>query len=425
MRRTFQFVSFPSVLIASLVLLSTSSCRSGGRQVSVSGAPIRVSAADANGAEPAIAAAANGSFFVAWVNHGPARDADVMVAHFSPEGAIQGSAVRVNSQPGVATAWRGDPPTIAIAPDQTVFVGWTGRVQPDSGHATDIYLSASRDQGRTFSQPVKVNDDQKSGPHGMHSLAVAGDGRIYVAWLDERNIAPMATMDPKMSEGTSGRHMESNREVFIASSADGGRTFSPNKKVATNVCPCCKTALAVSAEGRLYVSWRQVLPGDFRHIAVASSTDQGETFTAPKIVSDDQWMIAGCPVSGPAISTFSNGVLRVLWYSEGKNGETGLYSSESKNGGINFGPRALMAKGNIRGTPVLISDDKGLTAVWEGSGREIMKSSLNHTATGPSQFAAIATGELPAAVQTSAKLIAAYVAKTEDHQAVWIVLSSF
>lgn len=216
---------------------------------------------------------------------------------------MQGSPVRVNTQPGTATAWRGDPPTVAVAPDHTVFVGWTARVEAESGHATNIYLSSSRDRGQTFSAAVKVNDDTKPAVHGMHSLAIGSDGRIYVAWLDERNIKPMKDM--KMEAKTAGHHMESNREVFLASSADGGRTFTTNQQIASDVCPCCKTALASGPEGRVYLSWRQVLPGDFRHIAVASSADGGKTFSKPVIVSDDQWMIKGCPVSGAALAAGS------------------------------------------------------------------------------------------------------------------------
>ena len=131
----------------------------------------------------------------------------------------------------------------------------------------------------------------------MHSLAVAKDGRIYVGWLDERNIHK-----PKPSTKAEGHHMESNRDLFIAHSTDGGRTFSPNRKVASEACPCCKTALAVANDGTLYAGWRQVLPGSFRHIAVMSSTDGGASFSSPVIVSDDRWMIQGCPVSGPSLS---------------------------------------------------------------------------------------------------------------------------
>ena len=49
-------------------------------------------------------------------------------------------------------------------------------------------MSVSNDRGQTFSSEVKINDDKVPGPHGMHSLAFAKSGRIYVSWLDERNI---------------------------------------------------------------------------------------------------------------------------------------------------------------------------------------------------------------------------------------------
>lgn len=408
--------SWISIIIA-LLALAVSACKSAPKPVAGLGTPTRLSPGDVEGAEPAMAAAPDGGVYVAWVNHGPKSQGDVMLARFSSDGAVQGSAVRVNSQPGAATAWRGDPPTIAVAADKTVFVGWTARVDSESGHATDIYLSASRDEGRTFGAAIKVNDDQRPGVHGMHSLAAGKDGRIYVAWLDERNIVAEPAMDPKMNKGTGGHHMESNREVFIASSSDGGRTFSTNKRVAGNVCPCCKTALAIAADGRVYLSWRQVLPGDFRHIAVASSTDQAQTFSEPKIVSDDQWMIPGCPVSGAAMSVSNDGALRVLWYSDGKNGETGLYSSESKDAGRSFGPRTLVSKGETRGTPVLLSNANGLAAVWGGVDNTILAASVN----GKSGPLTLSRGELPAAVETPTKLFTAYIAKADQHQAVWIV----
>lgn len=386
--------------------------------------PVRVSSGEADAAEPAIAASPDGSVYVAWVNHGPTIQADVMIARFDANGQMQGSPVRVNSQPGTATAWRGDPPTVAVAPDQTVYVGWTARAGSEADHATDLYLSSSNDYGRTFAAQVKVNDDTKPAVHGMHSLAIGNDGRVYMAWLDERNITPMPMKETKMDPSTKAHHMDSNRELYFAASTDGGRTFTRNERVATDVCPCCKTAMAIRNDGRLFVSWRQVLPGDLRHIAVASSIDQGKTFTPPKIVSDDQWMIAGCPVSGSSLSLDNEGDLRVLWYSEGKNGETGLYWTESKDNGLSFGPRVLVAGGSTRGTPVLAGSDKNVAAVWQGTENKIAKVITTGFSSDPprsiSQFV-VASGELPAAAQTREHLFVAYIAKDEQRQNVWII----
>ena len=72
---------------------------------------------------------------------------------------------------------------------------------------------------------MKVNDDKAPNAHGMHSLAVAKDGRIYAAWLDERNVH-----QPKPSTKAEGHHMESNRDVYLSYSTDGGRTFLRESK---------------------------------------------------------------------------------------------------------------------------------------------------------------------------------------------------
>ncbi|MFS8085250.1 MAG: sialidase family protein, partial [Acidobacteriota bacterium] len=124
------------------------------------GSPQRISSGEANASEPAIATAKDGTAYVAWVEH-RGKEADVMLRRFKGTGEPLGDPVRINPQAGQATAWRGDPPTVALAADGTVCVGWTGRADPASGISPDIYLSASRDGGQSFAAPVKVNDDQK------------------------------------------------------------------------------------------------------------------------------------------------------------------------------------------------------------------------------------------------------------------------
>jgi hypothetical protein len=406
-------------LFASLVFAAACSKRPGTASRN-SGAPQRLSTNDAGASEPAVAAGMDGTVYVVWIEH-RGKDADVMLKRLNNTGESLSDPIRINPQPGQATAWRGDQPTIAIAPDGTVYVGWTGRAQAGSGTSPDIYLSASRDGGKVFAAPVKVNDDQRPNDHGMHSLAVASDGRVYVAWLDERNVEPEPAADMKMKGSSSGHHMESNRELFFSSSQDGGRSFSPNRSLAKDVCPCCKTKLAVGKDGRIYVSWRQVLPGDFRHIAVSSSSDQGSTFAKAAIVSDDEWVLKGCPVSGAALSVEADGTLRVLWYAGGDKGERGIYSAESRDGGQTFSSRQLVAAGAARGTPVLLRDrDHATTGVWqdgEGTQAQILTARFAAAIT-PKR---LGTGELPAIAATNDQVFIVYVAGESGKQAIWLI----
>lgn len=375
--------------------------------------PIQISAPGIDAAEPATAAASDGTFYVAWVNH-DAKQADVMLAHFNHKAEMQGAPVRVNRQPGKATAWRGDQPSVAVAPNGAVYVLWTARVEEGEKHGTDIYLSASADGGQSFTSEVKVNDDKAPNAHGMHSLAVAKDGRIYAAWLDERNVEV-----PKPSTKAEGHHMESNRDLYIAYSTDGGRSFSSNHKVASDACPCCKTSLAISADGTLYAGWRQVLPGSFRHIAVASSTDGGNKFSTPVIVSDDHWHLQGCPVSGPSLSVdAASGNLKVIWYAAGESGAPGVYFAESKDKGHSFSARQLLSQENVRGTPALAVGSNKVIALWQSA--DVPDTKMRELGTTGTVLSVAANAELPAGAFSNDKLFVAYIAKEKEKRSIWL-----
>src|SRR3982750_4000429 len=104
----------------------------------------------------------------------------------------------------------------AIAPDNTIYIGWTRKFADENAKGNDLLLSASHDGGKTFGEPVKVNDDTKPASHGMHSLAVDKQGRVYLPWLDERNV----TQPPHLMNMEGGavhrEEAEPNSEVFYS-----------------------------------------------------------------------------------------------------------------------------------------------------------------------------------------------------------------
>lgn len=381
--------------------------------------PVRVSTENTDAAEPAVALARDGSAFVVWVEHRAEGQADVLFKKIKPDGTPAAAPVRVNAEAGLATAWRGDPPTVAVGANDEIHVAWTARMKAQ-GHENNLYLSTSRDGGVSFEPPVKINDDEKPAVHGMHSMAVDKDGRIYLAWLDERNLSPAAPTEKHRGEMHA---MESNRELFTAFSADGGRSISRNQMVAREACPCCKTALAVAPDGRVYVGFRQVLKGDYRHIAVASSVDQGRTYSAPVIVSDDKWVIAGCPVSGPSLLAAENGRLRVLWYTEGVAGERGLYLTQSLDGGRTFAARQLVSKGQVKGTPTLIESISAETsiALWQAGESGLTRAEIAADGNVRESHTLIGKGELPAAARAQRQTVAAYISTVNDQRSIWLI----
>ncbi|MDP8936819.1 MAG: glycoside hydrolase, partial [Actinomycetota bacterium] len=104
-------------------------------------------------------------------------------------------------------------PTLARGPGDELYVAWADGRNGDD----DVFLRRSADGGRSWSEPVRVNDNaQGDGTDQLlPKVAVAPDGRVDVLFLDRRH-------DPQ----------DILTDAYLASSDDGGRTFD-NLRVST------------------------------------------------------------------------------------------------------------------------------------------------------------------------------------------------
>lgn len=262
MRKVLIQIEFLATLFC--LTLSVANCR---RNVEVptadNSSELQVSPIGKDSAETALAVDSEDNIYVVYVEHGANKTADVFLQKFDAQAKQIGERIQINPENGQATAWRGDPPTIKIGLDDKIYIGWTTRVIVAEGSANDLFLSVSSDKGKTFATPVKINDDKIPTAHGMHSLAIDKKNHVYFAWLDERYLKSETAMPKKQTENNSAEmshhHAEPNREVYFAVSNDGGKTFSSNKKLAENVCPCCKTSMITAVTDKIFISWRQVL----------------------------------------------------------------------------------------------------------------------------------------------------------------------
>ena len=126
-------------------------------------------------------------------------------ATFSPGAVVDGDIVPTERVMLIYTM----PPPALAADGGGVFVAW-----PDArGGDWDVLLRRSADVGRTWEPPQRLNDDPSG--NGRHQylprLSASSDGRLDALFYDRRN-------DPA----------NVLNDVFLTSSSDGGRTFSPN-----------------------------------------------------------------------------------------------------------------------------------------------------------------------------------------------------
>jgi hypothetical protein len=190
-------------------------------------------------------------------------------------------------------------------------------------------------------------------------------------------------------------------------------------RLATDVCFCCKTAVATGADGSVYVAWRHIYPPNLRDVAVARSSDGGRTFGAPVRVSEDGWAIDACPDDGPALAVDARGVVHIAWPTLAGEAK-GIFYSFSVDGGRTFAPRLRMddAGGPAAHPQITVAGD-GVAVVWDqGSAprraylREI--SSASRAAWTPKPGAMVALSDAgavyPAVASTPSALVAAWTA---------------
>src|SRR5690606_31819213 len=161
--------------------------------------------------------------------------------------------------------------------------------------AYDIAVAVSADGGATWSEPRLLNDDGTATEHGFVSWFPL-DGAVGVVWLDGRDLAA----EPEEGDeapllGTSLR---------FARLDYGGRVLEQGVIDAV-ACDCCQTDVVLGAAGPLVV-YRDRTAEERRDV-VARRFD-GRRWSEPLELGADGWIIAGCPVNGPAADALGDTV---------------------------------------------------------------------------------------------------------------------
>ncbi|HEX2026838.1 MAG TPA: sialidase family protein, partial [Nitriliruptorales bacterium] len=215
------------------------------------------------------------------------------------EGTPQRLAVGVSGDEGqswdetvIARADDASEPIPTYDPERgTFYVVWHDNRNGD----LDAFVSTSSD-GATWSEPLRMNDDPEETTTGQFypQLALAPDGRLDVAWYDYRDDTYPAPQPDPDSGLNLFNNMGKQQSVYLTSSHDGGRTWTPNVRV--NDVRIDRTIglwdpnyffqvpLSVaSSDDRTLVAWSDTRNGDavtgtqdIVTAAVAASTDEGD-----------------------------------------------------------------------------------------------------------------------------------------------------
>ena len=294
---------------------------------------------------------------------------NVYLATSNDGGASFSEPRRVNDQDGDVSANNEQPPRAVISGSgsaRTLTVFWSKRNEgPRRTRRDVIRMARSTDGGKTFTPARTTHDPAFSGARGWESLTAGLNGVVHTVWLDGRDA------DKKMADAAAHAGMahkgQPPQDVYHGTVAPDGRIVE--SLIATGVCFCCKTAVAVDTGGTVYAAWRHIFPGSMRDIAFAKSTDGGRHFGPLVRVSEDMWELNGCPEDGPAIAVDPFGVIHVAWATLVSEGEPqkALFYATSRDGRI-FSPRARVPTTGVTnpGHPQMtLTPDGGAAVVWD------------------------------------------------------------
>jgi hypothetical protein len=264
--------------------------------------------------------AASGSFVgVTWAARTTDGVADIYATTSRDGGRSFRAPVRVNRVAGEASVSGEQPPRIVLvaraAGDPSVVVMWTAK----SPAGTRLVSARSNDAGQTFGPPNPVPGSEAGGNRGWEAMAVGPRGEVMAIWLDHREVparpagaAATGAHHHGAATGQPGADSVARAQLSQIFFASLNRAASP-VSIAPGVCYCCKTSLATGTDGRIAAVWRHVYPGNVRDIALALSSDGGRTFSKPVRVSPDNWVLDGCPENGPAVAIDKSNAIHVVW----------------------------------------------------------------------------------------------------------------
>jgi hypothetical protein len=232
---------------------------------------INAEATSAVRGHPTLAVGSDGRVHVAWEEMRDG-DWDIYYAHLESGGSF--SAPIQDSDD--ATGTDQTRPAIAVERDGTVHLAW----QDSRAGNWDIYYARSTDGAASFEANLRVNEETR-GQQVDPAIGVDGQGRVHVAWADDRSVAWAVY------------HARSEGEGFLRGRVVGSGLMSD----LSNSLP----SLAVGQDDSVHIAWANayVRHPDYDALlylpVYAVSADGGDTFSDPRQVGEGYGYVSTRP----------------------------------------------------------------------------------------------------------------------------------
>lgn len=282
-----------------------------------------------------------GRLAVAWVDQ---RRKEVLLRVFEADGRARSAPVEVSRSPATFS-WM---PRIAAGGPDTLYLLWQEIIFSGGSHGGDILFARSTDGGRSFSPPLNLSSsrggdgkgrlDRDTWSNGSLDLAARPDGSVFAAWT------------------------EYDGALWLARSRDGGRSFTPPRRIAGDAArPARGPSLALGSGGRVVLAWTVGEDPD-ADIRVSQSLDDGASFAPPRQVG-----ARAARADAPQVALDGDGRLHLVYMEHAGKQPPVIRHARTDGPGLAFGvPRTLSPSGEAAASPQLALDAQGRVHIaWE------------------------------------------------------------
>lgn len=295
---------------------------------------------------PYVTITPDGRTVISWVEASQGADTGTLYYAVSADkGSTFSAALRVPTANGILPHAE-NMPKMVFKPDGEIIAIY-GVEQNDARnkYAGRVFYTRSLNGGKSWLSAQPLVADTGSYDQRYFDIALLPGGEAAAIWLDNRKDVD--------AEGSS---------LYYAVTA-GHEGFKQERSLAETVCQCCRTDLYTDDQGGIHIAFRDIINDSIRDMVHMVSTDGGASFSAMNRISADNWVVRGCPHTGPAMVKNKEG-MHFAWFTMG--GGEGVYYCQSADNGQTYTRKQKVSSVPLAKHPQItaLADNK-IMLVWD------------------------------------------------------------
>lgn len=285
----------------------------------------------------------HGDMVLSWIRKIDSSTSVFCYAVSKDEGKTFGKAVVIPGSTNIHPHGE-NMPKIIFKPSGEIIAAWaSANANPRNAYSDEVSIRNHLITVKTWSDANKLVKDTAGYDQRYFDLAILSNGEAAIIWLDNRKKTP---------------HDDS--ALYFSETKDTSG-FSGERLIAEPCCPCCRTDLFVDNEKNIHLLYRAIIQDSIRDMEYIVSTDNGKTFSSPKRISKDNWVVFGCPHTGPAMTENKDGI-QFPWFTGGKDG--GIYYCNSPNDSKSFSSCRMVSGIQSKHCQIASIADNNIVIVW-------------------------------------------------------------